>query len=185
MILHLLDATICCSLIIFYFKTFHLHELPKNHRHKTKKKVFAFTTLISTATFWLKDSTSGDGGVRVVGHSSAMDAPSTTFVASAIALSDKDVPCEAIALSTNHTQIGNPGGVVRYNHWIIRGGFRVSRACGVQQLEQYLVTKRQTKMQCQWYGPFQMLRRLPIGWWRKPIAKEVLIMSLVRFHHDA
>jgi hypothetical protein len=44
--------------------------------------------------------------------------------------------CEAIALSTNHTpyqaQIGNPGGVVRYNHWIIRGGFGVSRECGVQ-----------------------------------------------------
>jgi protein phosphatase 1L len=52
---------------------------------------------------------------------------------------------EAIALSTNHTlyqaQIGNPGGVVRYNHWIIRGGFVVSCACGVQQLEQYLVTE--------------------------------------------
>jgi hypothetical protein len=78
-------------LIIFYFKTFHLHELPKNYRHKTKKKVFAFTTLISAATFWLKDSTGGDGSVRVVGHSSAMDAPSTTSVASAIALSDKDV----------------------------------------------------------------------------------------------
>ncbi len=31
-------CTICCSLIIFYFKTFHLHELPKNHRHKTKKR---------------------------------------------------------------------------------------------------------------------------------------------------
>jgi len=88
---HLLDSTICCSLIIFYFKTVHLHELPKNHRHKTKKKVFAFTTLISAATFWLKDSTGGDGSVRVVGHSSAMDAPSTTSVASAIALSDKDV----------------------------------------------------------------------------------------------
>ncbi len=88
---HLLDATICCSLIIFYFKTFHLHELPKNHRHKTKKKVFAFTTLISAATFWLKDSTGGDGSVRVVGHSSAMDAPSTTSAASAIALSKKDV----------------------------------------------------------------------------------------------
>jgi protein phosphatase 1L len=93
----------------------------------------------------LKDSIGGDGGVRVVGHSSAMDAQSTTSVASAIALSDKDVPCEAIALSTNHTpyqaQIGNLGGAVRYNHWIIRGGFGVSRACGVQQLEQYLVTK--------------------------------------------
>jgi hypothetical protein len=88
---HLLDATICCSLIIFYFKTFYLHELPKNHRHKTKKKVFAFTTLISAATFWLKNNTGGDGGVRVVGHSSAMHAPSTTSVASAIALSDKDV----------------------------------------------------------------------------------------------
>jgi hypothetical protein len=91
MILHALDATICCSLIIFYFKTFHLHELPKNHRHKTKKKVFAFTTLISAATFWLKDSTGGDGGVRVVGHSSAMDAPSTTFATSTIAFSEKDV----------------------------------------------------------------------------------------------
>jgi hypothetical protein len=88
---HLLDATICCSLIIFYFKTFHLHELPKNHRHKTKKKVFAFTTLISTATFWLKDSTCGDGSVRVVGHSSTMDAMSTTFAASAIVLFDTDV----------------------------------------------------------------------------------------------
>jgi hypothetical protein len=88
---HLLDATICCSLIIFYFKTFHLQELPKNHRHKTKKKVFAFTTFIATATFWLKDNTGGDGGVRVVGHSSAMDAPSTTSVASAIALSEKYV----------------------------------------------------------------------------------------------
>jgi hypothetical protein len=87
---HLLDATICCSLIIFYFKTFHLHELPKNHRHKTKKKVLAFTTL-SAAKFWLKNSSGGDGGVRVVGHSSAMDAPSTTSVTSAIALSDKDV----------------------------------------------------------------------------------------------
>ncbi len=88
---HLLDATICYSLIIFYFKTFHLHELPNNHRHKTKKKVFAFTTLISIATFWLKDSIGGDGGVRVVGHSSAMDALSTTSVASTIALSNKDV----------------------------------------------------------------------------------------------
>ncbi len=88
---HLLDATICCSLIIFYFKTFYLHELPKNHRHKTKKKVFAFTTLISAATFWLKNNTGGDGGVRVVGHSSAMHVPSTTSVAFAIALSDKDV----------------------------------------------------------------------------------------------
>ncbi len=52
---------------------------------------------------------------------------------------------EAIALLTNHTpyqaQIGNPGGVVRYNHQIITGGFGVSRACGVQQLEQYLVTE--------------------------------------------
>lgn len=34
-------------------------------------------------------------------------------------------------------------------------------------------------MQCQWYSPFQMLRRLPIGWWRKPIAEEVLTISLV------
>ncbi|CAK9222390.1 unnamed protein product [Sphagnum troendelagicum] len=51
---------------------------------------------------------------------------------------------EAIALSTNHTpyqaQIRNPGGV-RYNHWINTGGFGVSCACGVQQLEQYLVTE--------------------------------------------
>jgi hypothetical protein len=68
-----------------------LHELPKNHRHKTKRKVFAFTTLISAATLWLKDCTGGDGGVRVVGHSSAMDAQSTTSATSAIALSDKDV----------------------------------------------------------------------------------------------
>jgi hypothetical protein len=68
-----------------------LHELPKNHRHKTKKKFFVFTTLISAATFWLKDNTGGDGTVRVVGHSSAMDALSTTSVASAIALFDKDV----------------------------------------------------------------------------------------------
>jgi hypothetical protein len=88
---HLLDATICCCLILFYFKTFHLHELPKNHKHKTKKKVFAFTTWISAASFWLKDSTGGDGDVRVVGHSFAMDAPSTTSAASAIALFDKDV----------------------------------------------------------------------------------------------
>jgi DNA/RNA endonuclease YhcR with UshA esterase domain len=68
-----------------------LNELPKNHRHKTKRNVFAFTTLILATTFWLKDNTGGDGSVRVVGHSFAMDAPSTTSVASAIALSDKDV----------------------------------------------------------------------------------------------
>jgi hypothetical protein len=47
--------------------------------------------LILVATFWLKDSVGGDGGVRVVGHSSTMDAPSTTSVASASALFDKDV----------------------------------------------------------------------------------------------
>ncbi len=88
---YLFDATICCYLIIFYFKIFHLHELPKNHRHKIEKKVFAFTTLISAATFWLKDNTGGDGGVRVVGHSSTIDALATTSAASASALSDKDV----------------------------------------------------------------------------------------------
>jgi hypothetical protein len=35
---------------------------------KQKKKVFVFTTWILATSFWLKDSTGGDGGVRVVGQ---------------------------------------------------------------------------------------------------------------------
>ncbi len=47
--------------------------------------------MILIATFWLKDNIGGDGGVRVVEHSFAMDALSTTSATSTIALSDKDV----------------------------------------------------------------------------------------------
>ncbi|KAH8963473.1 hypothetical protein BDL97_04G012900 [Sphagnum fallax] len=46
---------------------------------------------------------------------------------------------QAITLSTGHTpyqaQIEDPGPVVRYNHWLVGGGF------GVPQLEQNVVTE--------------------------------------------
>jgi hypothetical protein len=58
---------------------------------QNQKKGLCFYHIDISCHILVERQSGGDGSVRVVGHSSAMDAPSTTSAASAIALSDKDV----------------------------------------------------------------------------------------------